>query len=131
MGLSKAWRFTRGGWLVAAVLLCVGAFLCLPSTEVDVSTGLRPADSPPLDRGAEEGHIAVAQQEAGEADKDPVNADLLTMLLLGVASLFGLSFGWVLTDTQRQEALCSSLGLGCPWLVSVCEYLSSLGVFRL
>ena len=60
MGLSKALRFARGVWLVAAVVVCTGAFLCFLPTGLDVSTGLRPADSPPLDRGAEEGHLALA-----------------------------------------------------------------------
>jgi hypothetical protein len=127
-GLSKAWRSTRGVWLVAAVVVYVGAFLCFLPTELDVSPALRAADSPPLDRGAEVGYIAVAQEEAGQADKDPVNADLLTMLLLGVASLFGSSFGWVLTDSQRQGTLCSSLGVVGEPSASACE---DPGVLRL
>jgi hypothetical protein len=72
----------------------------------------------------------VPQQEAEEADKDPVNADLLTMLVLGVSSLFGLSFGWTLTNSERQGALYSLIVLG-PSLAGACENLSSLGVFRL
>jgi hypothetical protein len=47
MGLFKAWRFGGGVSLVAAFLLCVGAFLCLLSTELEVSAALTPADSPP------------------------------------------------------------------------------------
>ena len=112
-------------------MVCVGAFLCFLPTGLDVSTGLRPADSPPLDRGTEEGHLALAQEEeAGQADKVPVNAELLTMLVLVVSSFFGLSFGWVLTNSQRQGASCSLIVLG-PSLASTCENLSSLGVFRL
>ena len=128
MGLSKALRFARGVWLVAAVVVCTGAFLCFLPTGLDVSTGLRPADSPPLDRGAEEGHLA--QEEAGQADKVPVNAELLTMLVLVVSSFFGLSFGWTLTNSRRQGASCSLIVLG-PSLASACENLSSLGMFRL
>jgi hypothetical protein len=130
MGLSKTLRFARGVWLLAAVVVCTGAFFCFLPTGLDVTTGLRPADSPPLDRGAEEGHLAVAQEEAGQADKMPVNADLLTMLVLGVSSFFGSSFGWALTNFQRQGASCSLIVLG-PSLASACENLSSLGVFRL
>src|SRR5215216_7863180 len=130
MGLSGAWRFTRGVWLLAAVLLCLGAFLCFLPTELDVSNVLTPAHSPPLDRGAEEGHLAVAQEEAGQADKYPVNADLLTMLVLGVSSFFGSSFGWALTNSRRQGVSSSLIVLG-PSLASACENLSSLGVFRL
>ena len=128
MGLSEAWRFTRDVWLLVADLLCLGAFLCLLSTELDFSTVLTPAHSPPLERGAQEGHLAVAQDETGQADKVPVNADLLTMLVLALC--FGLSFGWQLTNTQRQEAL-SSLGEVGRSFASACEDLSFLGVLRL
>src|SRR5215218_4863887 len=131
MGLLKALRFARGVWLVAAVVVCVGAFLCSLPTELDASKALRAADWPPLDRGAEVGYIAVAQEEeAAQADKDPVNADLLTMLLLWVASLFGSSFGWVLTDSQRQGALSSSLGVVGEPSSRACEELPFLGVLR-
>jgi hypothetical protein len=131
MGLSsKAWRFVRGVWLLATVVLCIGAFLCFLPTELDVSTALTPAHSPPLERGVDEGYLAVFQQEAWEVDKDPVHADLLTMLLLVV--FFGLSFGWVLSNSQRQGALlCSSLGLVGPSMAGACEELPFLGVFRL
>jgi hypothetical protein len=130
MELSKVLRFVRGGWLVAAVVVCVGAFLCFLSTELDASAATRPADSYTLDRGAEEGYLAVLQEEAGEADKDPVDADLLTMLVLGVSSFFGLSFGWVLTNSQSEGAL-RSLGVVGPSVASACEELPVLGVFRL
>jgi hypothetical protein len=60
----------------------------------------------------------------------PVNADLLTMLMLEVSSFFGLSFGWALTNFQRQGASRSLIILG-PSFASVWENLSSLGVFRL
>jgi len=128
---SRALRFASRAWLVAAVVVCVGAFLCFLPTELDTSKALGPADWPPFDRGAEVGYIAVAQEEAGQADRNPVNADLLTMLLLGVASLFGSSFGRVLTDSQRQGALCSSLGVVSGPLASACEELPFLGVLRL
>jgi hypothetical protein len=132
MGLSKASRFARGMWLVAAVVVCVGAFLSVLPTELDVSTALAPAHSSPLlDQEASEGYLAVAREEAGQADKVPGNADLLTMLVLGVSSsFFGLSFGLLLTNSQRQGASCSLIVLG-PSLASAREDLSSLGVFRL
>ena len=129
MELFRAWRCARGVSLVAAVLLCAGAFLCLLPTELEVSAALTPAHSPPLDQGADEGYLTVPQEEAQEADKHPVNADLLTMLLLVV--FFGLSVGWLLTNTQRQVVICSSLGIvGGSW-ASACEDLPFLGVFRL
>jgi hypothetical protein len=95
MGLSpKAWRFTRGVWLVATVLLSVGTFLYILPTELDVSVDLTQTDSLPLDQRADEGYLAVPQQEAEETDKNPLNADLLTTLLLAVSSYFGWVF-WV------------------------------------
>ena len=88
-GTSKAWRFVRGVWLVSAVVVCFGAFLCFLPTELAVSTALTPAHSPPLDRATDDGYLAVSQEEAGRAHKDPVHADLLTMLVLAVSSFFG------------------------------------------
>jgi hypothetical protein len=127
--LSRAWRFTRGVSLLAAFLVCLGAFLCVVPTELEVCTALRAAHSHPLDRGADEGYLAVAQEEeAWGTDKVPVNADLLTMLVLGLC--FGSSFGWVLTNTQRQRAACSLGEVGRSF-ASACEDLSFLGVLRL
>jgi hypothetical protein len=65
MGLSsRARRFTRGMSLLAAVVVCLGAFLCFVPTELEVCTALRAAHSYPLDRGVDEGYLAVAQEEA-------------------------------------------------------------------
>jgi hypothetical protein len=72
MALSKAWRCVRGGWLVAAILLCIGAFICFLPAELDVSTVLTPTHSSPLDRGADEGYLAITHEEAWEPDKVPV-----------------------------------------------------------
>jgi hypothetical protein len=129
MVLSRTWRFTRGVSILAVAVVCVGAFLCLLPTRLDVSTVLTPTHSPPLDPGTDQGYLAVIQ-EAGEADKDLVNADLLMMVVLGVSAFFGLSFGWVLTNTQRQRVMCS-LGVDGGPLASACKDLHFLGVFRL
>jgi hypothetical protein len=68
---------------------------------------------------------------AEEAEEDPVNAGLLTKLLLA-ASFFGASVGWLLTNAQGQGALCfSSLGVGEVLGRAREEYLPFLGVFRL
>jgi hypothetical protein len=131
MGLSsRARRFSRGVSLLAAVVVCLGAFLCFVPTELEICTALRAGHSYPLDRGVDEGFLAVAQEEeAWVADKVPLNADLLTMLVLGLC--FGLSFGWVLTNTQRQEALCSLGELVGRSFAGACEDLSFQGVLRL
>jgi hypothetical protein len=69
--------------------------------------------------------------EAEKADNSPVNAGLLTMLLL-VASFFGATAGWLLTNAQGQGALCFSLGVVGEESSSAREpSLPFLGVFRL
>jgi hypothetical protein len=125
MRLWKAWRFVRGVWLVGPVVVCVGAFLSFLPTELYISTALTPAHSRPLDRGAEESYLAVFQEETREADKDPVHTELLTMVLLVV--FFGLSIGWLLTNSQKERVLCS-LGVVGPSLASACEDLPFLGL---
>jgi len=84
-----------------------------------------PVNAPPLD-GSYSPFVL-----AEEAEDEPVNAGLLTILFLA-ASFFGASVGWLLTNARGQGALCfSSLGVG-EVLGSVREpYLPFLGVFRL
>ena len=139
--IFKASRFPGGGSVVVAVLLlCLGfslTLLSLPARGSQGPPGLgmknnvlpvqrAPVNAPPL----EGSYYPFALAE--EADEDPVNSGLLTMLLLA-ASFFGASLvGWLLTNAQRQGALCfSSLGVG-EVLDSVRDnYLPFLGVFRL
>ncbi len=67
---------------------------------------------------------------AEEVAEDRVNAVPLTMLLL--ASFFGASAGWLLTNAQGQGASCfSSLGVGGMLGCAREDYLPFLGVFRL
>ena len=133
--------------LVGAMLLlcCLGIFLYLLATTSDVSAV--PSSSPAegnnvghVDRGANDpasnlpdgSYLLTSAEETKETDKGPVNAYLLTMLVLVVAS-FGASVGWLLmTNTRRRGALCCSLvdddGV---WLAVAHEGPSFLGVFRL
>ncbi len=68
---------------------------------------------------------------AEEADENPVNAELLTMLLLA-ASSFGAGAGWLLAKAQGQGVLCfSSFGVGEVLGSAREDYLPFLGVFRL
>ena len=123
---SKAWGFARSVSLLAAVLVCLGAFLWFVPTELEICTALGPAHSHPLDRGVDEGYLAVAQEKAAlGADKVGVNADLLRMVVLG------LCFGWVLANTQRQEAMSSLGEVVGRTFASACEELSFPGVLRL
>jgi hypothetical protein len=126
----------RFGSLVVAFLLCLGVFLLpLPATGSEVPSALAMANMPSLDLETNgngyllEGTYLVAPgEETEDADKDPLNAELLTMLLLTLC--FGLSVGWLLRNAQRQGALCS-LAAVHPSFATTCEDLSFLGVFRL
>ena len=125
---------------MAVLLLCLGFGLTLLSLPArgsqDPSTlGMNNVqsvdhgpnrDAPPLDGT----YYPFALAE--EADMEPVNAGLLTMLLLA-ASFFGASVGWLLTNAQGQGALCfSSVGVVGEVLGRTREdYLPFLGVFRL
>jgi hypothetical protein len=138
-GLRCEHRFryvARFGSLVVAFLLCLGVFLLpLPATGSEVPSVLAMANMPRLDLETNgngyplEGTYLVAPgEEAEDADKEPLNAELLTMLLLTLC--FGLSVRWLLRNAQRQGALCSLAGVH-PSFATICEDLPFLGVFRL
>jgi hypothetical protein len=126
----------RFGSLVVAFLLCLGVFLLpLPATGSEVPSALAMANMPRLDLETngngyplEETYLVAPVQETENADKEPLNGELLTMLLLTLC--FGLSVGWLLRSAQRQGALCS-LPFVDPLFATVCEELPFLGVFRL
>jgi hypothetical protein len=109
-----------------AVLLCLGFSLTLfslPARGSQVPSALGMNNVLPADQVANvnapslEG-IYYPFALAEEADEEPVNSGLLTMLLLA-GSFFWLSLGWQHTKAQGQGALClCSLGsvsevLGC------------------
>jgi hypothetical protein len=138
--IFKACRCPRGGPVVVAVLLlCLGFSLILLSLpargSLDPSAlgmnNVLPVQGAPVNAPSLEGtHHPFALAE--EAEEDPVNAGLLTMLLL--ASFFGASVvGWLLPNAQGQGALCfSSLGVVGEVLGRARgDYLPFLGVFRL
>ena len=138
MELFKAWRFARVVPLVAAVLLCLGLFLLpLPATGFEVPSALAMANSPGVDQEAnEDGYpldgpylVVVSAKEAKDANKDPLNADLLRALLLVVC--FGAIVGWLLASGRRRRAF-RFVGLDHRLsFVSALEDGSFLGVFRL
>ena len=138
--IFKACRYPRGRSVVLAVLLlCIGISLTLLSSPArgfqDLSTfGMNhvlPADQgAPVNAPSLDGSYSPFVL-AEEANKDPVNAGLLTMLFLA-ASFFGASLGWLLPNAQGQGALCySSLGVGEVLGGARGDYLPFLGVFRL
>ena len=125
----------RGGLLAMAFLMCLGVFLLpLPASGSEVPSAVATANLPSLDLATngnghplEETYLVTPAEEAEDGEKSPLNAELLTMLLLALS--FGLSVGWLLRNAQRQGALCS-LGVR-PSFATICEDLPSLGVFRL
>jgi hypothetical protein len=101
--LFRLWRYARGTSLLAVVMVCcVGAFLCLLPTELDASAALTTPHLLSPDQGANQGYLAVPQEEAGDADERPANADLLSVLLFVVC--FGAIVGWMLAYGQEQRA---------------------------
>ncbi len=126
----------HGGSLVVGFLLCLGVFLLpLPATGSEVPSTLALANLPRLDQETNgNGHLldgtylVAPGEEAEDGEKSPLNAELLTMLLLTLC--FGLSVGWLLRNAQRQGTSCS-LAVVHPSFATTCEDLPFLGVFRL
>jgi hypothetical protein len=126
----------RGVSLVVALLMCLGVFLLpLRAAGSEVPSALAMANLPRFDLETNgnapplDGIYVVAfGEEVEETDKYPLNAELLTMLLLTAS--FGLSVGWLLRNAQRQGALCSLAVVGASF-ATACEDLPFLGVFRL
>ena len=121
------------------MLCCLRLLLSLPSTTSDGSSALAGAKVEHMERGADApapgpdgSYLLMSAEELQETDKLPVNAYLLTMLVLALASL-GTSVGWLLmTNARRRGALvCSVVDDDRGWLAVIPESLSFLGVFRL
>ena len=120
------------------MLCCLGVFLLsLPLTAPHVSSALGGANVGHVDRAAntpaplpDESYLLTLAEEAQETDSPPVNAYLLTMLML--ACSFGASvLRMLLTNAGRQGAICSWIGDDRGWLAVAHEEPSFLGVFRL
>ena len=138
MRLYKSWLYACVASLLAIViLLCVGAFLSLLPTGIDVPAALTTADSPHVNQGTNGDwhsldpiYLAVPAEEAEEVDKRPVDADLLTALLL-LAVSFWATVVWLLTNGRGQVAF-RSLGIDRRQrFLSALEDRPFLGVFRL
>src|SRR5215217_8052134 len=96
--------------LTGVVLCCLGILLSLPATAPDAPSA-----------------FAEAVQET---ERHPVNASLLTMLLLSLS--FGASILWMPTNDRRRRGATCLWGVDDrPWLAVACEGPSFLGVFRL
>ena len=119
-----------------AVLLCVGVFLPWLMNGPEAPGFLVGAHHSQVDQGANgDGHpptgsyLSATEEEAKDADKRPVNADLLTVLLL--ASFFGAIVGWLLSNAPGPGAFRSSSITRRPSFLIAREDAPSLGVFRL
>ena len=124
--------------LLAGVMLCwVGILLCLPATSAPElpSAFVRAEAAQEMDEGAnaplpEASSPITIAEEIQQTDRHPVNASLLTMLLLSLS--FGASVLWMLTNERRRRAAsCSWSADDRRWLAVACEGPSFLGVFRL
>jgi hypothetical protein len=136
MRLFRSWRYALGASVMVAVLLCLGIILSLPATGSEIPSALTMANVTPVHQEANgKGHrldrtyLLAPAKEAEDADKNPVNADLLILLLLA-ASYFGASVRWLFTNGQRQGAFCC-LGAVGESFATACEDSPFLGVFRL
>jgi hypothetical protein len=137
-------RFVLLLLLAGIMLCCLGVLLSLAVTAPDVSdvpgvpSALAGANVGHLDRGVgvsstplpDASYALTSAWEAKETDKHPVNAYLLTMLLL--ACSFGASvLRMQLTNARKQGAICFWSGDDRPWLAVAYGEPSFLGVFRL
>ena len=126
--------------LVVEVMLCCLAL----STSLPASTAPDISEAPSAPARAEEdggvnaplpddGYPLTPAEEAQEMDKRPINAFLLTMLVLvTVASSAGvLSLLTMNARTKRWGAICPWEVEVRPWLAATREKPSFLGVFRL
>jgi hypothetical protein len=124
--------------LAGVMLFCLGVFLIsLPLTAPHLSSALGGANVEHVERGANApaplpngSYPLMPAEEAQQTDRPPVNAYLLTMLML--ACFFGASvLRMLLTNALRQGAICSWIGGDRRWLTVAHEDPSFLGVFRL
>ena len=124
--------------LAGVMLFCLGVFsLSLPRTAPHVSSALGGANVEHVDGGANApaplpngSYPLMPAEEAQQTDSLPVNAHLLTMLVLacsiGVCVLMKLR-----TNARREGAICSWSGDDLRWLAVAHEDPSFLVVFRL
>ena len=137
MKLSGSARYSRVALLVAAaVVLCLGAFLSWPATGPGVPTARTMVGSPQLHQGTsgdgqptDWSYFAVPTEETENIAKGPVNADLLTALVLG--ALFLATVGWLLANGRGQGVFCSWDEARRPSFVTARTDTPFLGVFRL
>jgi hypothetical protein len=122
---------------VGVMLACLGVVLSLPATGSEVPSALTGADGGRVvanwgnaPQQPDDSHPLMPSEEVRETDKAPVNAYLMTMLMLA-CSLGASVLRMLLTNARRQGAICSWIGDDRWWLAVAHEDPSFLGVFRL
>ena len=137
------YRFVLLLLLVGIMLCCLVVLLSLPLSAPEVSdvpgvsSALAGANAGHVDRAAgtsaplpSGSYPLTPAEEVQQTDRHPVNAYLLTMLVL--ACSFGASvLRMLLTNARRQGATCCWIGDDRRWLSVTYEEPSFLGVFRL
>jgi hypothetical protein len=125
-------QFVLGASLLAAFLLCLGVFLSWPAAPAAHTM----SGSPQVDRVTNGGghpldgnYLAVVSEEVEDFDKAPVNAGLLTVLLL--AASFAATVGWLLENGMGQRVFGSWRVALHPSFITAREDTPFLGVFRL
>jgi hypothetical protein len=124
--------------LAGVMLCCLWVFLIsLPLTAAHVFSALGGANVEHVDRGANApaplpngSYPLMPAEEAQDTDSPPVNAHLLTMLVLACSIEVSVLM-MLLTNARREGAICSLSGDDLRWLASAHEGPSFLGVFRL
>jgi hypothetical protein len=122
--------------LAGVMLCCLGILLSLPASAPELPSAFAGAGAAQeVDGGANapppDGSYPITPvEEVRETDRHPVNASLLTMLVLTLS--FGASVIWMATNERRRAASCSwGVVDDRPWLAVAYEGPSFLGVFRL
>jgi len=122
--------------VAAALLLCLAPLLFWSATGAEVPGTLAKADWSQMSKGANGDELplngsdlAVPGVQAQDSGRGPVNASLLTALLLAFS--FGAMIGWLLAHDWGQQAFRSSGITGRPSFVTTRKDRPFLGVFRL
>jgi hypothetical protein len=126
----------RASLVAAALLLCLAPLLFWSATGAEVPGTFAKADWSQMGQWANGdelpfngSYLAVYGEEIQDSGKGPVNAGLLTALLL--AFCFGAMIGWLLANGWGQETFRSSGITGRPSFVTTRKDRPFLGVFRL
>jgi hypothetical protein len=121
--------------LAMVILLCVGTFLSLLPTGLEVPAALMMAPSPHVNQGTNGDwhpldpiYLAISAEEAEEVDDHPVNAELLSALLLLALSLWATAACSLANGCWQRAFRLVSLGRS---VLTTLEDRPFLSVFRL